>query len=137
MMTPEVYDILMNAGPISLLALYLMQLNQKQEKRLNDQQDRYLSKIEEKERNDNKNREALLQRYEKREDELRKRYDDVIHRLEVQRTEQVTEVKQLLVTTSNKLETMSMTVQSLQQKTDKLEGTLDGIQAILALKKAQ
>lgn len=136
-MTPEVYDILMNAGPISLLALYLMQLNQKQEKRLNDQQDRYLSKIEEKEKNDNKNREALLQRYEKREDELRKRYDDVIHRLEVQRTEQVTEVKQLLVTTSNKLETMSLTVQSLQQKTDKLEGTLDGIQAILALKKAQ
>jgi hypothetical protein len=134
MMTPELYDILMNAGPISLLAVYLMQLNGKQEKRLDEQTDRYLQKIEAKEQSDNANREALLQRYEKREDELRKRYDDVIHRLEVQRTEQVTEVKQLLVSTSNKLETMSSTVQSLQQKTDKLEGTLEGIQSILALR---
>ena len=134
MMMPELYDILMNAGPISLLAIYLMQLNQKQEKRLDEQQNRYLSKIEEKEMKDDANREALLNRYENREDALRERYDDVIHRLEVQRTEQVTEVKQLLVTTGAKLESMSVTVQSLQTKTDKLEGTLEGIKTALSIR---
>ena len=134
MMMPELYDILMNAGPISLLAIYLMQLNQKQEKRLEEQQNRYLSKIEEKEMKDDANREALLNRYENREDALRERYDDVIHRLEVQRTEQVTEVKQLLVTTGAKLESMSVTVQSLQTKTDKLEGTLEGIKTALSIR---
>ena len=133
-MMPELYDILMNAGPISLLAIYLMQLNQKQEKRLEEQQNRYLSKIEEKEMKDDANREALLNRYENREDALRERYDDVIHRLEVQRTEQVTEVKQLLVTTGAKLESMSVTVQSLQTKTDKLEGTLEGIKTALSIR---
>lgn len=136
-MTPELYDILMNGGPISFLAMYMMHLNGKQEKRLDEQTDRYLQKIESKEQSDNANREALLQRYEKREDELRKRYDDVIHRLEVQRTEQVTEVKNLLVSTSNKLENMSTTVTSLQHKTDKLEGTLEGIQSMLALRRAK
>ena len=134
MMMPELYDILMNAGPIYLLAIYLMQLNQKQEKRLDEQQNRYLSKIEEKEMKDDANREALLNRYENREDALRERYDDVIHRLEVQRTEQVTEVKQLLVTTGAKLESMSVTVQSLQTKTDKLEGTLEGIKTALSIR---
>ena len=133
-MMPELYDILMNAGPISLLAIYLMQLNQKQEKRLEEQQNRYLSKIEEKEMKDDANREALLNRYENREDALRERYDDVIHRLEVQRTEQVTEVKQLLVTTGAKLESMSVTVQSLQTKTDKLEGTLEGLKTALSIR---
>ena len=133
-MMPELYDILMNAGPISLLAIYLMQLNQKQEKRLDEQQNRYLSKIEEKEMKDDANREALLNRYENREDALRERYDDVIHRLEVQRTEQVTEVKQLLDTTGAKLESMSVTVQSLQTKTDKLEGTLEGIKTALSIR---
>ena len=63
-------DVLLNAGPIGLLAAYMMYWLQKQEAKHDKLTKHYMDKIEDLQTKDETAREAMLDKYEKREDGL-------------------------------------------------------------------
>ena len=95
-----------------------------------------MKKLEAREAKDDVNRADMLDKYQKREDDLRARYDDVITRLEAQRSEQVADIKDLMQADAQKIEalnvrfdSLSSLVQELSARTGRLEGILEGLKA--------
>jgi chromosome segregation ATPase len=121
----ELYDLFMNFGGVGLLALIMYMQNST-----------LLKKLEKREAKDDVNRAEMLEKYQKREDDLRARYDDVINRLEAQRSEQVDDIKNLMQADAQKIEalnirldSLSSNVQELSARTGRLEGILEGLKA--------
>jgi GTPase SAR1 family protein len=123
----DTIDMFLNYGGLGILAYIMYLYGNRMEKKLDQQQDRYLSKIEAKEHKDEQHRVALLEKYEQREEMLRARYDEVIQNLEQQRQQQVSEVKELLIQTGAKLENVNTKIQLLEQKTISLEAALEAL----------
>ena len=111
-------DILLNAGPIGALALYMMYLNNKQENKHDHQQMQYLNKIESMRGNDEAAREALQNKYEGREDALRDKYDAVISKIDTERRDQEKEIANALNRAVEKIDQMSTRVDTLNQRFD-------------------
>jgi len=121
----ELYDLFMNFGGVGLLALIMYMQNAT-----------LMKKLEAREAKDDVNRADMLDKYQKREDDLRARYDDVITRLEAQRSEQVADIKDLMQADAQKIEalnvrfdSLSSLVQELSARTGRLEGILEGLKA--------
>lgn len=121
----ELYDLFMNFGGVGLLALIMYMQNAT-----------LMKKLEAREAKDDVNRAEMLEKYQKREDDLRARYDDVITRLEAQRSEQVDDIKNLMQADAQKIEALnvrldglSSLVQELSARTGRLEGILEGLKA--------
>ena len=121
----ELYDLFMNFGGVGLLALIMYMQNST-----------LMKKLEAREAKDDVNRAEMLEKYQKREDDLRARYDDVINRLEAQRSEQVDDIKNLMQADAQKIEALnvrldglSSNVQELSARTGRLEGILEGLKA--------
>lgn len=146
-------DILLNAGPIGALALYMMYLNNKQENKHDKQQMQYLNKIEMMRGNDEAAREAIQNKYELREDALRDKYDSVIQKIDTERRDQEKEIANSINRAVEKIDLMSTRVDTLNARFDdlntkmmstnqrltqleaqvgRLDGALDGIKAGLA-----
>jgi hypothetical protein len=113
-------DVLLNAGPIGLLAAYMMWWLQKQEAKHDKLTSHYMIKIEELQSKDEVAREAMLDKYEKREDGLRERYDSVILKLDAERKEHDINTAKSLEKAIDKLEQMNTRVDALGSRFDDL-----------------
>jgi chromosome segregation ATPase len=149
-MMEMITDILLNAGPIGALALYMMYLNNKQENKHDNQQQLNLNKIEMMRSNDEAAREAMQNKYEKREDQIRDKYDKVIAKIDLERRDQEKEIANSINKAVEKIDSMSTRVDTLNARFDdintkimstnqkvtqleaqvsRLDGALDGIKA--------
>lgn len=149
-------DVLLNAGPIGLLAAYMMYWLQKQEAKHDTLTKHYIKKIEELQTKDEVAREAMLDKYEKREDGLRDRYDHVIIKLDAERKEHDINTAKSLEKAIDKLEQMNTRVDALgarfddlstkiintnqklvmlEQHVQRLDGILEGIKTALNTRK--
>ena len=145
-------DVLLNAGPIGLLAAYMMWWLQKQEIKHDNLTKHYIKKIEELQGKDEVAREAMLLKYEAREDTLRDRYDHVIIKLDAERKEHDANIAKSLEKALEKLEQMNGRVDSLgvrfddvstkimntnqrlvmlEQQVQRMDGMLEGIKTTL------
>ena len=100
-------DVLLNAGPIGLLAAYMMWWLQKQEAKHDKLTSHYMMKIEDLQSKDEGSREAMQVKYEKREDALRDRYDHVIIKLDEERKQHDINTAKSLEKAIDKLEQMN------------------------------
>ena len=149
-------DVLLNAGPIGLLAAYMMYWLQKQEAKHDSLTKHYMDKIEELQTKDEVAREAMLDKYEKREDALRDRYDSVIIKLDAERKEPEINTAKSLEKAIDKLEQMNVRVDALgsrfddlstkiintnqklvllEQQVQRMDGILEGIKTTLNTRK--
>ena len=119
-MMEMITDILLNAGPIGALALYMMYLNNKQENKHDNQQMQYLNKIENMRGNDEAAREAMQNKYEQREDALRDKYDSVISKIDTERRDQEKEIANSINRAVEKIDLMSTRVDTLNARFDDL-----------------
>jgi hypothetical protein len=113
-------DVLLNAGPIGLLAAYMMYWLQKQEAKHDILTKHYITKIEELQGKDEIARDAMQAKYEKREDSLRERYDNVIIKLDSERKEHDINTAKSLDKAIDKLEQMNLRVDALGNRFDDL-----------------
>jgi arginyl-tRNA synthetase len=139
-------DILLNAGPIGLLAAYMMYWLQKQEAKHDNLTSQYIKKIEELQIKDELSRDATLQKYEDREDKLRQKYDDVIAKLDEERKSQDKHTSKNLEKAVEKLENLGVRFDDLstkiintnqklvllEQQVQRMDGVLDGIKTTLS-----
>lgn len=149
-------DILLNAGPIGLLAAYMMWWLQKQEVKHDELTKHYINKIEDLQGKDELAREAMLLKYDSREDTLRDRYDHVIIKLDAERKENDAKIAKSLEKALDKLEIMNNRVDSvglrfddlsskimntnqrlvmLEQQVQRMDGMLEGIKTALNTRK--
>ncbi len=145
-------DVLLNAGPIGLLAAYMMYWLQKQEAKHDALTKHYILKIEELQGKDEIAREAMQVKYEKREDTLRERYDNVILKLDAERKEHDINTAKNLEKAIDKIDTINVRVDALgtrfddvstkivntnqklillEQQVQRMDGILDGIKTTL------
>ena len=145
-------DVLLNAGPIGLLAAYMMYWLQKQEAKHDALTKHYIKKIEDLQGKDETAREAMQIKYDKREDKLRERYDNVILKLDAERKEHDINTATSLEKAIDKLEQMNVRVDALgtrfddlstkivntnqklillEQQVQRMDGVLDGIKTTL------
>ena len=113
-------DVLLNAGPIGLLAAYMMWWLQKQEAKHDKLTSHYMMKIEDLQSKDEGSREAMQVKYEKREDALRDRYDHVIIKLDEERKQHDINTAKSLEKAIDKLEQMNSRVDALGSRFDDL-----------------
>ncbi len=113
-------DVLLNAGPIGLLAAYMMWWLQKQEAKHDKLTSHYMMKIEDLQSKDEGSREAMQVKYEKREDALRDRYDHVIIKLDEERKQHDINTAKSLEKAIDKLEQMNTRVDALGARFDDL-----------------
>lgn len=113
-------DVLLNAGPIGLLAAYMMWWLQKQEAKHDKLTSHYMMKIEDLQSKDEGSREAMQVKYEKREDALRDRYDHVIIKLDEERKQHDINTAKSLEKAIDKLEQMNTRVDALGSRFDDL-----------------
>lgn len=145
-------DVLLNAGPIGLLAAYMMYWLQKQEAKHDNLTSHYIQKIEELQGKDETAREAMLLKYEEREDKLRLKYDQVIAKLDDERKQQDKHTSKSLEKAVEKLDYINIRVDALgsrfddlstkivntnqklillEQQVQRMDGVLDGIKTTL------
>ena len=148
-------DVLLKAGPIGLLAAYMMSWLQKQEAKHDKLTSHYMMKIEDLQSKDEGSREAMQVKYEKREDALRDRYDHVIIKLDAERKEHDINTAKSLEKAIDKLEQMNTRVDALgarfddlstkiintnqklvmlEQQVQRMDGILEGIKTTLNTK---
>ncbi len=113
-------DVLLNAGPIGLLAAYMMWWLQKQEAKHDKLTSHYMMKIEDLQSKDEGSREGMQVKYEKREDALRDRYDHVIIKLDEERKQHDINTAKSLEKAIDKLEQMNTRVDALGARFDDL-----------------
>tara|TARA_R100001443_G_scaffold84140_3_gene90837 strand:+ start:2628 stop:3092 length:465 start_codon:yes stop_codon:yes gene_type:complete len=149
-------DVLLNAGPIGLLAAYMMYWLQKQEAKHDNLTKHYMDKTEDLQTKDEVARETMLDKYEKREDALRDRYDSVILKLDAERKEHDINTAKSLEKAIDKLEQMNVRVDALgsrfddlstkiintnqklvllEQQVQRMDGILEGIKTTLNTRK--
>jgi len=149
-------DVLLNAGPIGLLAAYMMWWLQKQEAKHDKLTSHYMMKIEDLQSKDEGSREAMQVKYEKREDALRDRYDHVIIKLDEERKQHDINTAKSLEKAIDKLEQMNTRVDALgarfddlstkiintnqklvmlEQQVQRMDGILEGIKTTLNTRK--
>ena len=82
-----VYDILLNAGPLGVLAIYAIYTQREGQKRLDTLQGEFMERVEQINQKGLAEREALLHKMEDREREIIERWRSVVEKVESERDE--------------------------------------------------
>jgi len=148
-------DILLNSGPMGVIAGYMMYWVKKQESKNDKLTQHYIQKIEELQNKDEIAREALLMKFEEREEKLREKYDSVIDKIDEERKQQDLTTSRSLEKANDKLDIISQRVDGMgirfddvsskimdlnnrlgqqEQQVQRMYGMLDGIKSALALR---
>ena len=148
-------DILLNSVPMGVIAEYMMYWVKKQESKNDKLTQHYIQKIEELQNKDEIAREALLMKFEEREDKLRQKYDSVIEKIDEERKQQDLLTSRNLEKANDKLDIISQRVDGMgirfddvsskimdlnnrlgqqEQQVQRMYGMLDGIKSALALR---
>jgi len=148
-------DILLNSGPMGVIAGYMMYWVKKQESKNDKLTQQYIQKIEELQNKDEIAREALLMKFEEREDKLREKYDNVIDKIDEERKNQDINTSRSLEKANDKLDIISQRVDGMgirfddvsskimdlnnrlgqqEQQVQRMYGMLDGIKSALSLR---
>jgi len=113
MMMQSLFDILINFGGIGLLAGYLLYQNNEQRKLLMDMQARLFQKFEEFAQVQALTEEKKEEKFERREDALREKYDKVIEKLDGERKLLIEGMAKNLESNAVRVEHMTEAVKSL------------------------
>lgn len=81
------YDVLLNAGPLGILAIYAIWSQREGQKRLDTLQGEFMMRVEDLSKEGMKEREALLTKMERRENEIIDRWRSVVEKVETERDE--------------------------------------------------
>ena len=82
-----VYDILLNAGPLGVLAIYAIYTQREGQKRLDTLQGEFMERVEQINQRGLEERESLLHKMEDREREIIDRWRSVVEKVESERDE--------------------------------------------------
>jgi|TARA_R110001583_G_scaffold63541_1_gene185884 hypothetical protein len=102
-------DLVLNGGPLGLFAGYLIFQTKSMQKRFD----------------------AMSEKSESREDDLRARYDKVITDLQGEKATIQTEQQQSVLTLSTKLEMVERNIGELEKKVDRVILSLDNLSSIV------
>ena len=81
------YDVLLNAGPLGILAIYAIYTQREGQKRLDTLQGELMVRVEQINEKGQEEREALLKKMEDREREIIDRWRSVVEKVESERDE--------------------------------------------------
>ena len=81
------YDVLLNAGPLGILAIYAIYTQREGQKRLDTLQGEFMVRVEQINEKGQEEREALLKKMEDREREIIDRWRSVVEKVESERDE--------------------------------------------------
>ena len=145
-------DILLNSGPMGVIAAYMMYWVKKQEAKNDKLTQHYIEKIEELQNKDEIAREALLLKFEEREEKLREKYDSVIEKIDEERKQQDLATSRNLEKANDKLDIINQRVDAMgirfddvsskimdlnnrlgqqEQQVQRMYGMLDGIKTAI------
>ena len=148
-MTDMIFDVLMNNGAIGLLAGYLLYQNNESRRLQLETQEKLYNKLEEFAQLQIETEERKEQKFEKKETELRYKYDNVIEKLDAERkqiidtvaksiegnilkTDQLNESMKALTLQftelTNRLIRLNEKLQNLESKVNTLEGSVNMLQ---------
>ncbi len=82
-----IYDVLLNAGPLGILAIYAIYTQREGQKRLDTLQGEFMVRVEQINEKGQEEREALLKKMEDREREIIDRWRSVVEKVESERDE--------------------------------------------------
>ena len=99
-----IYDILLNAGPLGILAIYAIWSQREGQKRLDFLQGEFILKVEQLSEKGLAEREAPLEKMESREKEIIDRWSSVVSKVEVERDEAQKETLKEISVISGKLD---------------------------------
>ena len=140
---------------MGVIAGYMMYWVKKQETKNDKLTQQYIQKIEELQNKDEIAREALLMKFEEREDKLREKYDGVIEKIDEERKQQDINTSRSLEKANDKLDIINQRVDGMgirfddvsskimdlnnrlgqqEQQVQRMYGMLDGIKSALALR---
>ncbi len=81
------YDVLLNAGPLGILAIYAIYSQREGQKRLDTLQADFIDKVRELTNKSEAERKELLDKMERREGEIIDRWSKVVNKVELERDE--------------------------------------------------
>lgn len=81
------YDVLLNAGPLGILAIYAIYTQREGQKRLDTLQGEFMARVEQINEKGQEEREALIKKMEDREREIIDRWRSVVEKVESERDE--------------------------------------------------
>ena len=81
------YDVLLNAGPLGILAIYAIYSQREGQKRLDTLQADFIEKVRELTNKSEAERKELLDKMERREGEIIDRWSKVVNKVELERDE--------------------------------------------------
>mgnify|MGYP003126473283 CR=1 FL=1 len=81
------YDVLLNAGPLGILAIYAIWTQREGQKRLDTLQGEFMARVEQLNEKGQIEREALTDKMEQREKEIIDRWRSVVEKVESERDE--------------------------------------------------
>lgn len=145
MMDVSFIDLLLQNGAMGLFAGYLVYRDTKSEKRIDEMNDRFLSKIDEITQINAQNEQQQILKFEEREDKLRTKYDEVVGKLDIERKTITNSISSKLDNTTGKMESItekltfittkfddiSSRISVLEQKVTHLDGQISGIKLIV------
>ncbi len=138
-------DLLLQNGAMGLFAAYLVYRDNKNEKRMDEMNHRFLVKIDEITRLNVESENQQLLKFEEREEKLRTKYDEVVGKLDGERktitdsisskldstTAKMEGITEKLTTITTKFDDISSRIQILEQKVTLLDGQISGIKLII------
>lgn len=138
-------DLLLQNGAMGLFAAYLVYRDNKNEKRMDEMNHRFLVKIDEITRLNVESENQQLIKFEEREEKLRTKYDEVVGKLDGERktitnqisskldqtTSKMENITDKLTTITGKVGDISTRITVLEQKVNQLDGQISGIKLIV------
>lgn len=138
-------DLLLQNGAMGLFAAYLVYRDNKNEKRMDEMNHRFLVKIDEITRMNVESENQQLLKFEEREEKLRTKYDEVVGKLDGERKNITNQISSKLDQTTSKMENItdklttitgkvgdiSTRITVLEQKVNQLDGQISGIKLIV------
>tara|TARA_B100000519_G_scaffold94744_1_gene82243 strand:- start:140 stop:583 length:444 start_codon:yes stop_codon:yes gene_type:complete len=138
-------DLLLQNGAMGLFAAYLVYRDNKNEKRMDEMNHRFLVKIDEITRMNVESENQQLLKFEEREEKLRTKYDEVVGKLDGERKNITNQISSKLDQTTSKMENItdklttitgkvgdiSTRITVLEQKVNQLDGQISGLKLIV------
>ena len=93
---PEIYELLINAGPMGLFAGYLVWAKTQQDRKFEVMQTGFLSRLADIESRHLSTVEGLITKFEEREEKIRDRWRNVVKKVETERDDAQKEILQEL-----------------------------------------
>jgi hypothetical protein len=105
------FDILLNAGPLGILAIYAIYSQREGQKRLDTLQADFIDKVRELTNKSEAERKELMDKMERREGEIIERWSRVVTKVEAERDEAQKATLQEIAKISTQLELLSGKIQ--------------------------